>query len=180
MKTAGFLLTFALGHIALGQSPAIGDSKPAQSPRVDRSAHELTDDERVTAVIERTLRTGESITPEGIRVYTFVPPSNYDVAEVLSLGVHAVAPLARFVNSTNNFAQLIAVRLLAEIGGPETAEPLERALDPKMWQPIRLNALYGVAKLDHRLAVPVLQRMTQDSDAKIREAASSLLQEAIR
>jgi HEAT repeat protein len=88
--------------------------------------------------------------------------------------------LARFVDSPNNFARLIAVRLLAEIGRPETAEPLERALDPKMWQPIRLNALYGLAKLDHRLAMPVVQRMTEDSDPKIREVASSLVQEAIR
>jgi HEAT repeat protein len=180
VKIAALVLTSLLGQAALGQSYVISDSSPTQSCRVDQSVSGLTDDERVTAVIERTLHSGESVTPDGIHAITFVPPSNCDRAEIRSMGVRAVAPLARFVDSPNNFAQLIAVRLLAEIGGPETAAPLERALDPKMWQPLRLNALYGLGKLDHRLAIPVLQRMAQESDPKIRDTAGSLLQEALR
>ena len=51
-----------------------------------------------------------------------------------------------FDGTGDTFAQLIAVRLIADIGGPDAAPPLERALEPTVWMPTRMAALYGISK----------------------------------
>jgi hypothetical protein len=143
----------------------------------------LSQDQFVKAIIDQTVCRGKFVTPEGIHGMTFVPISNSDHAAVIALGVNSIAALTKVADTTiadtgDNFAQLIAVRLLADVGGPDAAPPLERALEPKVWQPTRMAALYGISKQGPELADPILQRMKLDADPKISEIATSLLQES--
>jgi len=56
----------------------------------------------------------------GVKGLTFVPATNEEVAEVMSLGDDAIAPLASYVDAKLNadFTQLFAVRFLADQTAP--------------------------------------------------------------
>jgi hypothetical protein len=140
----------------------------------------LSRDQLVKAIIDQTICRGKFVTPEGIHGMTFVPISDRDRATVIALGVQALGSLTNIADTGDSFAQLIAVRLIADIGGPDAAPPLERALEPRVWMPTRMAALYGISKQDPRLADPILRRMTLDADPKIREIAAFLVKEAYR
>ena len=140
----------------------------------------LSQDQLVKAIIDRTICKGKFITRDGVHGITFFPISDRDRATVIALGVQALGSLTNIADTRDSFAQLIAVRLIADIGGPDTAPPLERALEPRVWVPTRMAALYGISKQDPKLANPILQRMTLDTDPKIREIAAFLLKEAHR
>jgi hypothetical protein len=137
----------------------------------------LSQDQFVRAIIDQTVCRGKFVTPEGVHGMTFIPISTKDHAIVMALGVHAIAALTTIADDGESFAQLIAVRLLADLGGPDAAPPLERALEPKIWKPTRMAALYGISKQDPELANPILRRMTLDADPTISGIATSLLQE---
>jgi HEAT repeat protein len=139
----------------------------------------LSQDQLVKAIIDQTVCRGKFVTPEGIHGITFVSISDRDRATVIALGVQALRSLTRIADSNiadteDNFAHLIAVRLVADIGGPDAAPLLERALKPKVWMPTRMAALYGISKQGPKLADPILRRMTLDADPKIREIALGL------
>jgi hypothetical protein len=140
----------------------------------------LSQDQLVKAIIDQTVCRGKFVTPEGIHGITFSPISDRDRATVIALGVKALGPLTKIADTGDGFAQLIAVRLIADIGGPDAAPPLERALEPTVWMPTRMAALYGISKQSPEVADPILRRMTLDADPKIREIAAFLLKEAHR
>jgi HEAT repeat protein len=140
----------------------------------------ISQDQLVKAIIDQTVCRGRFVTPEGINGITFVPISDHDRATVIALGTQALGSLTNIADTGDSFTQLIAVRLIADIGGPDAAPPLERALEPRVWIPTRMAALYGISKQDPKLADPILQRMTRDADPKIREIAAFLLKEAHR
>jgi hypothetical protein len=140
----------------------------------------LSQDQLVKAIIDQTICRGRFVTPEGIHGMTFVPISDRDHATVIALGVQALGSLTTIADTGGSFAQLIAVRLIADIGGPDAVVPLERALKPTVWIPTRMAALYGISKQSPELADPILRRMTLDADPKIREIAVSLLEETHR
>lgn len=140
----------------------------------------LSQDQLVKAIIDQTICKGKFITRDGVHGITFSPISDRDRATVIALGVQALGSLTNIADTGDGFGQLIAVRLIADIGGPDAGPPLERALEPRVWMPTRMAALYGISKQDPRLADPILRRMTLDADPKIREIATFLLKEAHR
>ena len=111
---------------------------------------------------------------------TFAPISDSDRAAVIALGVYSIAALTEIADTGDSFAQLIAVRLLADVGGPDAAPPLERALELEVWMPTRMAALYGISKQDPELADPILRRMKLDADPKTSGIARSLLNDVHR
>jgi hypothetical protein len=185
---AALVLSFCMGLRGNSQetSKAEVDHAGAQriaDPSCDTAASRrpgLSQDQLVKAIIDQTICRGKFVTRDGVHGMTFVPTSDRDRATVIALGVQALGSLTNIADTGSSFAQLIAVRLIADIGGPAAAPPLERALEPTVWMPTRMAALYGISKQDPKLADPILRRMTLDADPKIREIAAFLVKEAHR
>jgi hypothetical protein len=155
-------------------------TQPTADPSCDPAAsnkHGLSVTELVKAIIDQTVCRGSFVTPDGVRGRTFVPISESDRATVLGLGEQAVRSLTSIADDGDSFSQLIAVRLIADIGGADAAPPLERALKPTVWMPTRMAALYGISRQNLTIAEPILHRMAMDADPKIKATAASLLQE---
>jgi hypothetical protein len=190
---AALVFSFCMGLRGNSQTTSKAEGDHAGIQRIDDPSCEtaawsrpgLSQDQLVKAIIDRTVCRGKFVTPGGIHGITFVPISDRDHATVIALGVQTLRSLTSIADSNiadteDNFAHLITVRLIADIGGPDAAPPLERALEPKVWMPTRMAALYGISKQDPKLADPILRRMTLDADPKIREIATFLLEEAHR
>ena len=133
---------------------------------------------RVDQLLRKTIEAGHSVLPNGVQVVTFVPIATSDSNEILAMGACAVPPLVRILDGQSEFAQLISVRLLAQIGTSEVAPALERALAPNRWQPVRMSALYGLATTHWgSQTMALVQRLTDDENQRIREIARSILAE---
>jgi hypothetical protein len=185
---AALLLSLCIESDAVTQTRNIGDAVRVGSQQIGTSSCSITasntpnlpNDQFIRAIIERTVCRGQFVTPEGVHGWTFVPISDSDRAGVIALGVQALGSLTNIADTGDSFAQLIAVRLIANIGGPDAAPPLERALAPQVWMPTRMAALYGITNQSPEFADPILRRMKLDADPKIREIATYLLEEAHR
>ena len=129
----------------------------------------------VANVIQSTLKRGESTTPDGYHAYTWVSPSQVDVAKITDLGVKAIAPLSRYLDSPRPFIQLLAVRLLGEIGGIEAVEPLRRGLTTDRWVVVRTQSLSSLIKTPDSIALPIIQSMRNDADPLVKKRAEDLL-----
>jgi hypothetical protein len=183
---AALLLSLCIESDAVTQTRNIGDADRAGSEQMGVSSCNITasnapnlpNDQFIRAIIDRTVCRSQFVTPKGVHGRTFVPVSDSDRASVIALGVQALGSLTNIADTGDSWAQLIAVRLIADIGGPNAAPPLERALAPKIWMPTRMAALYGISKQNQEFADPILRRMKLDADPKIREIATYLLEEA--
>jgi HEAT repeat protein len=129
----------------------------------------------VADVIQSTLKRGESTTSEGYHAYTWVSPSEEDVAKISDLGVKAIAPLSRYLDSPRPFVQLLAVRLLGKVGGAEAVEPLKRGLATDRWVVVRTQSLSSLIGTPDSLALPIIQSMRKDADPLVRKRAEDLL-----
>jgi hypothetical protein len=76
-------------------------------------------DTKVAAILDRILRRGEGHAEgrEDVKTSTWVPPSFADIEQIREIGHDAIAPLNNALDSQTPFRQLLAVRLLGEIGG---------------------------------------------------------------
>ncbi len=145
-----------------------------------REGSTLKYDERINEIVKKTIEAGHSVLPNGIQVLTFVPIATPDSSEIIAMGACAVAPLTRILDWQSDFAQLISVRLLAQIGTEETTAALERALEPSRWQPVRMSALYGLTAASWNPQTRALvQRLTEDGNPRIRQIAQSILVEKL-
>lgn len=148
---------------------------------VEPAGSALSEEERVDQIVRKTIAAGHSVLPNGVQVLTFVPIATPDSNEIIALGACAVPPLVRILDWQSDFAQLVSIRLLAQIGTPETVPAMERALAPSRWQPVRMAALYGLAALHWDPQTKALvQRLTEDENQRIREIATSILAERNR
>ena len=92
-----------------------------------------TPDAKVAAILDRILRRGEGHAEgrEDVKTSTWVPPDFADIEQIREIGHDAIAPLNIALDSQTPFRQLLAVRLLGEIGGPDVVPPLKRGLEAK-------------------------------------------------
>ena len=129
----------------------------------------------VNEIIKSTLQRGEGTTPQGYRFSTWIPPTQEDLFRIKALGEQAVAPLSKYLDSPRPFAQLLAVRLLGEVGGAAAVEPLKRGLDASRWSVVRAQSLSSLASTPDSMALPIIQDMRKDSDPLVRKRAEDLL-----
>jgi hypothetical protein len=121
---AAFLLSLFIESDAVTQTRNIGDADRAGSQQIGVSSCSITasntpnlpNDQFIRAIIERTVCRGQFVTPEGVHGRTFVPISDRDRASVIDLGVQALGSLTNIADTGDSWAQLIAVRLIANIG----------------------------------------------------------------
>lgn len=162
------ILSFAAESHICAQAQTISPQKQDHSIQEDP-------DQLIAKVIRSTLIRGESTTTEGYHAYTWVPPSAEDLAKISDLGVKAVGPLSKYLDSPRPFVQLLAVRLLGEIGGVEVVEPLKRGLTTNRWVVVRTQSLSSLIKTPDSLALPIIENMRKDADPLVRKRAEDLL-----
>jgi hypothetical protein len=167
------LFTFALLLIFVGTHDYAQNRET--KPQKQDSKIEDDPDTIVANVIQSTLKRGESITDNGYRAYTWVPPSQEDLSKIDYLGVKAVVPLSKYLDSPRPFVQLLAVRLLGQVGGAEAVEPLKRGLATNRWVVVRTQSLSSLVKTPDSLALPIIQNMRKDADPLVRKRAEDLL-----
>ncbi len=136
-------------------------------------------DPEATATVRRIMTTALSrcySTTNVVRMITFVPPTNEEVAEVKALGQKAVAPLAKYLDleRKNGFTQLFAVRFLMAIGGPSTLGPLKRAFAQDQWEVTRDVALSGMFAVSQVEAKPYVHAALRDKSQAVRQTAQHL------
>jgi hypothetical protein len=112
----------------------------------------------------------------GVKGLTFVPATNEEVAEVMSLGDDAIAPLASYIDAKLNadFTQLFAVRFLADLNSPDTFPQLVRAFGRDHWDVTRevaLNAMFAVSK---QKAKPYVKAALSDESNVVKQSAAQL------
>lgn len=129
---------------------------------------------KVTSLLDQILSRGEGQVGD-VKTNTWVPPSKEDVATIRALGQKSIAPLNHALSSPVPFRQLIAVRLLEEVGGPDTLPVLKRGLEPDRWVVVRMQSLSSLRSVPDDLAIPILRNALHDTDIHVARRAHDLL-----
>jgi hypothetical protein len=166
----GFRL-FALMILLLAPTAVLTQATPA--PTVP------TADAKVAAIMDGILKRGEGHAEgrEDVKTYTWVPPSPEDIARIRELGPQAIGPLNKVLDSRSPFRQLLAVRLLGEIGGPEVIPALKRGLEDDRWVVVRTQSLSCLLHVPDDLALPIIRSAVHNRDPQVSGRAKDLLTE---
>jgi hypothetical protein len=132
-------------------------------------------EKRISEIIRFTISEGETITSEGVRVSTVVPPSNEAVNEIKSFGVAAIPPLTRYLHDDGSREQVLAMRFLGAIGGHEIVQPLQDVLTASHSQLAKILALAWITQGPTNEVLPIVESFTNDSDPLIRKQAGESL-----
>jgi HEAT repeats len=134
-------------------------------------------DTKVAAILDGILRRGEGHAEgrEDVKTSTWVPPSFADIEQIREIGHDAIAPLNKALDSQTPFRQLLAVRLLGEIGGTDVVPPLKRGLEASRWVAVRMSSLSSLRSVPDDLALPIIRSVVLDSDPRVAELARTLL-----
>jgi hypothetical protein len=134
-------------------------------------------DAKVAAILDRILRRGEGHAEgrEDVKTSTWVPPGFDDIEQIREIGHDAIAPLNKALDSQTPFRQLLAVRLLGEIGGTDVVPPLKRGLEANRWVVVRMSSLSSLRSVPDALALPIIRSAVLDSDPRVAERARTLL-----
>jgi hypothetical protein len=134
-------------------------------------------DAKVAAILDGILRRGEGHAEgrEDVKTSTWVPPSFEDIDQIREIGHDAIAPLNKALDSQTPFRQLLAVRLLGEMGGTDVVPPLKRGLEANRWVVVRMSSLSSLRSVPDDLALPIIRSAVLDSDPRVAELARTLL-----
>lgn len=134
-------------------------------------------DAKVAAILDGILRRGEGHAEgrEDVKTSTWVPPSFADIEQIHEIGHDAIAPLNKALDSQTPFRQLLAVRLLGEVGGADVVPPLKRGLEANRWVVVRMQSLSSLLSVPDDLALPIIRSAVLDSDPRVAESARTLL-----
>jgi hypothetical protein len=134
-------------------------------------------DTKVATILDGILRRGEGHSEgrEDVKTTTWVPPSFADIEQIREIGHDAIAPLNKALDSQTPFRQLLAVRLLGEIGGTDVVPPLKRGLEVSRWVVVRTQSLSSLRSVPDDLALPIIRGAVLDSDPRVAERARTLL-----
>lgn len=112
----------------------------------------------------------------GVERISFVPSTDAEIAQIRSLGIEAIPPLAAYLDIApkDGFTQLFAVRFLADIGGSATFAPLKRAFAPDQWEVTRFVALDAMFEVSRARAEPYIKLSLADQSSLVRKRAKEL------
>jgi HEAT repeat protein len=128
----------------------------------------------VAALMDSIIARGEGHIGN-VRTNTWVPPTAEDQAKIRKIGHDAIGPLNKALDSQRPFRQLLAVRLLAAIGGPDIVPPLNRAFDPSRANSVRMASLSAMRSVPDDIAIPIIRRALKDSDPLVAQRARDIL-----
>ena len=134
-------------------------------------------DAKVAAILDRILRRGEGHAEgrEDVKTSTWVPPDFADIEQIREIGYDAIAPLNKALDSQTPFRQLLAVKLLGEIGGTDVVPPLKRGLEAHRSVVVRMQSLSSLRSVPDDQALPIIRSAVLDSDPMVAERAKTLL-----
>lgn len=176
--TIGFVLTGTLlshgeQRVGLAQTAAGSNSKSAQTILDDSAMRE-----RVAAIIHETIKQGEQ-TVNGIRIWTYVPPSSEAIEELKGFGDLAIPVLEQYIWSENDSGareRWLAVRLLGILGGSRIVKPLEKIIRTYHSPGIRWETLRSLSSAPWDQAMPIIQWAAKtDPDPDVRKLAEDIL-----
>jgi len=112
----------------------------------------------------------------GVKGLSFVPPTTEEMAEVVSMGDDAIAPLASYFDAEPNggFLQLFAVKFLEALNRHETFSPLARAFDHDQCEVTRNAALNAMFALSEQEAKPYVEAALSDESKVVKQSAARL------
>jgi hypothetical protein len=132
-------------------------------------------DAEVAAIMDSILVRGEGHVGN-VKTSTWSPPSAEDIERIREIGHNAIAPLNKALNfPRRSFQQLLAVKLLGEIGGTDVVPSLKRALEPDKPNSVRFAALFALLNVPDDLALPIIRSAVRDSDPVVARFAEQLL-----
>ena len=132
--------------------------------------------ERISQIIDETIKQGEGYTAEGIKFWTRVPPSTKDIQEIKSYGQTAVPILEEYLFSDVGREGDLALDILGRLGGSQIVEPLKRVTEQSTSASRRDGALRWVTQAPWELALPIIRNAAEtDRDPKVRALAQDLL-----
>lgn len=129
---------------------------------------------RVAAIMDGILKRGEGHIGD-VQTNTWVPPTPEDFEKIREIGDAAISPLNQELESRLPFRQLLAVKLLGAIGGPDIVAPLKRALEPDKQNSVRMASLAALRSAPDEMALPLIRSSLHDSDPLIAQRARDLL-----
>jgi hypothetical protein len=166
-------LAFCLGGFC-ASSGQTNSTTPSQT--LPSASDEGAIRERIATIIRETLKRGEGTTVEGYPFYTWVPPSNEDVAEIKSYGDKAVPILEEYLFSDVGREGDLVLRILGGMGGSRVVEPLKRVVEQSTSAWRREAALRSLTQAPWELAVLIMRNAAEtDRDPEVRAEARDLL-----
>jgi HEAT repeat protein len=165
------VITLVSSSVFYAQTSEKGASKDATASPQSEDANVA-----VQKIVKGILERGEGRTESGIRTTTFMPPNDEEVAEIKDWGEQAINPLTQFLDSDEPRAQLLAVRLLGVVGGPDIIPPLKRALEPNRWVVVRTQALSSLMSAPRTDSIPLIHEvLSRDPDPQVQARGRDVL-----
>jgi hypothetical protein len=132
--------------------------------------------ERISQIIGETIKQGEGYTVEGVKFWTWMPPSTKDVQEIESYGQKAIPILEAYLFSDVGREGDLALDILGRRGGSEIVEPLKRVAEQSTSTSRRELALTWLTQAPLEFALPIIRNAAEtDRDPKVRAQARDLL-----
>ncbi len=128
MKVTGFALIL-MTLAGLGQVSEV--------PMPDQSKADAV----VATVIQRCLARDITTSDSGIKLIRWIPPSAEDYRDIGEIGHLALGPLTAYLESRDDFEELLAVKFLESLRDSATTQPLKSATASGHWVVVRLSAL---------------------------------------
>ena len=113
---------------------------------------------------------------ENVKIISWQPPTQQEVAAIKKLGDFAVRTLSSYITarSKDGFTQLIAVKFLIALDLQSTIEPLELAISADQWEVTRAQALSGLFAISREDARPFIVAALRDGSQLVRQRAQEL------
>ena len=130
---------------------------------------------RVAQIMEEAIKQGQSAV-QGIHIFTRVPPSSEEIAELRELGPDAISVLAEYLSSGSPQKQLLAVEFLGRIGGSAVIPPLDFVLRTSPSAPLREITLRWLPLEKNEAVRQILVRTVKtDKNSAVRDLAQQRL-----
>ena len=166
-------LVFCLGRFcaASGQTQGTILSQTLRPPSDEGAIRE-----RISTIIQETIKRGEGYTVDGIKTWTRMPPTTKDLEEIKSYGQKAVPILEEYLFSDVSQEGDVALEIFGRLGGSQMVEPLKRVVEQSTSSWRREFALRWVTQAPWELALPIIRNAAEtDRDPKVRALAQDLL-----
>lgn len=135
---------------------------------------------QVKAVFDENRKISEFRTPQGVSGYTFMPPSQEGLSQIRVLGKDAVEALIPYLKSPSRREEVLALRLLGEIGGQDIIAPLAdylRNSTSPISRQMALRWLSAVCPPDSTSSI-FEEYAANDPDADVRAVAQKMKEAA--
>ena len=147
-----------------------------QAQEATNSADEVAITRNIDQTIQRAIDRSRFTVPGGATGMTTPVLSSQEYAVVQSYGDQATPILAQYLSSTSFFKQLLAMRLLANLGSNSAKDTLDAFAEKARMASTRYYAVDFVASSGRKKDIAVLEKLAKaDPDPNVRRRALDVL-----